>query len=93
MNNLHRRLPCVTDMETAAARRMPGFVHDYLIGGLGRESSARRNIASLDTIELMPRYLSEAPSPDMSGSSAAERSASFRPSCTRPSIPEARPQP
>ncbi|MBP1860578.1 alpha-hydroxy acid oxidase [Rhizobium herbae] len=63
---LHRRFPCIPDMEAAAARRMPGFVHDYLIGGLGRESGVRRNVASLDTIELMPRYLSEAPSPDMS---------------------------
>lgn len=66
MNNLHRRFPCVTDMETAAARRMPGFVHDYLVGGLGRESSVRRNVEALDAVELMPRYLSEAPSPDMS---------------------------
>jgi isopentenyl diphosphate isomerase/L-lactate dehydrogenase-like FMN-dependent dehydrogenase len=66
MKNLHRRFPCVVDMEAAAARRMPGFVHDYLIGGLGRESSVRRNVASLDTIQLMPRYLSVAPSPDMS---------------------------
>lgn len=66
MTNLRRRFPCIPDMETAAARRMPGFVHDYLIGGLGRESSVRRNVVSLDTVELMPRYLSEAPSPDIS---------------------------
>ncbi|WP_438754446.1 alpha-hydroxy acid oxidase [Pararhizobium sp. O133] len=65
MTSLHRRFPCVVDMEAAAKRRMPKFVHDYLIGGLGRESSVRRNVASLDTIELMPRYLSEAPAPDM----------------------------
>ncbi len=66
MSNLHRRFPCIPDMEAAAARRMPGFVHDYLIGGLGRESSVRRNAANLDAVELMPRYLSEAPSPDLS---------------------------
>jgi len=66
MKTLHRRFPCIPDMEAAAARRMPGFVHDYLIGGLGRESGVRRNVASFDAIELMPRYLSEAPSPDMS---------------------------
>ncbi|WEZ85886.1 alpha-hydroxy acid oxidase (plasmid) [Rhizobium sp. 32-5/1] len=66
MKNLHRRFPCITDMEASAARRMPGFVHDYLVGGLGRESSVRRNMASFDTIELMPRYLSDAPSPDLS---------------------------
>ncbi len=65
MTNLQRRFPCIPDMEAAAARRMPKFVHDYLIGGLGRESNVRRNVASLDTVELMPRYLSEAPSPDM----------------------------
>jgi isopentenyl diphosphate isomerase/L-lactate dehydrogenase-like FMN-dependent dehydrogenase len=65
MKNLHRRFPCVVDMEAAAARRMPGVVHDYLIGGLGRESSVRHNVASLDTIQLMPRYLSVALSPDM----------------------------
>jgi len=65
MKNLNRRFPCIPDMEAAAARRMPGFVHDYLIGGLGRESGVRRNTASFDPIELMPRYLSEAPAPDM----------------------------
>lgn len=65
MTDLNRRFPCIPDMEKAAARRMPGFVHDYLIGGLGRENGVRRNAESFDAIELMPRYLSEAPSPDL----------------------------
>ena len=66
MKDLHRRFPSVIDMEAAAERRMPRFVHDYLVGGLGRETSVRRNVAALDTVELMPRYLSVAPLPDMS---------------------------
>jgi L-lactate dehydrogenase (cytochrome) len=66
MKDLHRRFPSVIDMEAAAERRMPRFVHDYLVGGLGRETSVRRNVAALDTVELMPRYLSVSPLPDMS---------------------------
>jgi isopentenyl diphosphate isomerase/L-lactate dehydrogenase-like FMN-dependent dehydrogenase len=73
MKDLHRRFPCVIDMEAAAERRMPRFVHDYLVGGLGRETSVRRNVAALDTVELMPRYLSVAPSPDMSVSLFGKR--------------------
>lgn len=73
MKDLHRRFPSVIDMEAAAERRMPRFVHDYLVGGLGRETSVRRNVAALDSVELMPRYLSVAPLPDMSVSLFGKR--------------------
>lgn len=65
MADIERRFPCVADMEKAAKGRMPRFVHDYLIGGLGREDSVRRNVASLRDVLLMPRYLSDASAPDM----------------------------
>ncbi|MDQ0322549.1 L-lactate dehydrogenase (cytochrome) [Pararhizobium capsulatum DSM 1112] len=64
MVDLQRRFPCVADMEKAAKRRMPRFVHDYLIGGLGREDNVRRNVESLRDVQLMPRYLSDASTPD-----------------------------
>lgn len=73
MKDLHRRFPSVIDMEAVAERRMPRFVHDYLVGGLGRETSVRRNVAALDTVELMPRYLSVVPLPDMSVSVFGKR--------------------
>lgn len=65
MADLERRFACVADMEKAAKRRMPRFVHDYLIGGLGREDNVRRNIADLRDVLLMPRYLSDAAAPNM----------------------------
>lgn len=73
MKDLHRRFPSVIDMEAVAERRMPRFVHDYLVGGLGRETSVRRDVAALDTVELMPRYLSVVPLPDMSVSVFGKR--------------------
>ena len=66
MRDINRRFACVDDMQAEAARRMPRFVHDYLIGGLGRESAVRRNLSDLQEVQLLPRYLSEADRPDMS---------------------------
>jgi L-lactate dehydrogenase (cytochrome) len=64
MRDLNRRFACVEDMEAVAARRMPRFVHDYLIGGLGKESAVRRNVSALERVELLPRYFSDTDQPD-----------------------------
>lgn len=60
MSNLHKRYPCVSDLDLAAKRRMPRFAHDVLVGGLGREDCLARNLADLRAIRLMPRYLADA---------------------------------
>lgn len=54
---LDRRFPDAAAMETAAARRLPGFVRDYVEGGIGAEDGLARNIADLRAVRLMPRYL------------------------------------
>ena len=63
--NLDKRFPSVADMETAAYKRLPKFIHDYLIGGIGVESCVQRNRTALTNTLLMPRYLSEAQKPDI----------------------------
>ena len=63
MTNLNKKFPSVTDMETAAYKRLPKFVHDYLIGGIGVEACVRRNRDALSNTLLLPRYLSEAQKP------------------------------
>ncbi|WP_164517768.1 MULTISPECIES: alpha-hydroxy acid oxidase [unclassified Rhizobium] len=55
-------------MEKAAQRRMPRFAWDYLAGGLGREASVRRNLAAMEEVVLMPRYLADGDEPDICAS-------------------------
>lgn len=66
--NLDKRYPAIPDMERAAARRMPPFVHDYMVGGIGNERGIARNRDALDNVLLMPRYLSKATNPAISTS-------------------------
>ncbi len=63
--NIEKRYPCVADMEAAARRRIPGFMLDYLTGGLGEGASVQRNRHEMNNVLLMPRYLSEAGNPDI----------------------------
>lgn len=63
--SLNKRFPSVTDMEQEAARRMPKFIHDYMIGGIGHEACVQRNRNALNSVQLMPRYLSNAQIPDI----------------------------
>lgn len=63
--NLDKRFPSVADMEVAAAQRMPKFVHDYMVGGIGVEACVERNRDALNGVLLMPRYLSDAQEPDI----------------------------
>jgi L-lactate dehydrogenase (cytochrome) len=63
--NVEKQYPCVADMEAAARRRIPGFMLDYLVGGLGSGACVQRNRQSLNDVVLMPRYLSEAGNPDI----------------------------
>lgn len=54
---LDRRFPDAAAFEAAALRRIPGFVGDYLRGGIGAEAGLARNRAALEAVTLMPRYL------------------------------------
>ena len=63
--NIEKRYPCVADMEATARRRIPGFMLDYLTGGLGGGVCVQKNRQCLNEVMLMPRYLSEAPNPDI----------------------------
>lgn len=56
MDRYDRRFPCIADMRAHAARRIPGFAWNYLVGGIGAETCLRRNVADLDDVRLMPRY-------------------------------------
>lgn len=63
--NIDKEYPSILYMESTAKRRIPGFALDYLTNGLGGGVSVRKNRESLDKVELMPRYLSEADRPNI----------------------------
>ncbi len=63
--NIDKRYPSIAYMEATAKRRIPGFARDYLVNGLGGGVSVRKNRDLLDSVELMPRYLSEADQPNI----------------------------
>lgn len=51
-----RRFPTMADLERAARRRSPRFAFDFVAGGTGDDRGAARNRASLDGVEIVPRY-------------------------------------
>ncbi len=64
--SLDKKFPSVADMAAGAAKRMPKFVHEYMIGGIMDETCVERNRSTLNEVQLMPRYLQEAQKPDIS---------------------------
>ena len=63
--NIEKRYPCVADLEAAAMRRIPGFMRDYLINGIGQGVALEKNRQALNDVELMPRYLADADQPNI----------------------------
>ncbi|MEM7112867.1 MAG: alpha-hydroxy acid oxidase [Chloroflexota bacterium] len=63
--NLNKHFPSVAHMAEAAEKRMPKFVHDYLTGGITTGACVQRNRDALTSTLLMPRYLSEAQTPQI----------------------------
>ena len=63
--SLDKKYPSVADMSAGAAKRMPKFVHEYMIGGIMAESCLQRNRDALNRVQLMPRYLQEAQKPSI----------------------------
>ncbi len=53
---LRRRFPTSLDLRARARRRLPKFSFEYLDGGAGADTGINRNWASLDAVEMMPRY-------------------------------------
>lgn len=60
-----QRFPSIAAMERAARARIPGFAHDYMAGGVGREDGLARNRSELDRVRLVPRYLAEVSPPEL----------------------------
>lgn len=63
--NIDKQYPCVADMEAVARRRIPRFMREYLVGGLGSGLSVQKNRDGLNKVELMPRYLSDGNKPEI----------------------------
>ena len=53
---LMRAYPTGMDLRARAKRLMPRFAFEYMDGGAGDDLGIRRNWASLDGVELAPRY-------------------------------------
>jgi len=53
------RFPSIERLRERTARRLPGFVLDYLEGGCNSEINLRRNTDEIREVRLMPRYLGE----------------------------------
>lgn len=53
---LMRAYPTSMDLRARAKRMMPHFSFEYMDGGAGIDTGIQRNWASLDGLELMPRY-------------------------------------
>lgn len=63
---VEQRFPSIAAMERVAARRIPKFAHDYMVGGIGREVGVSRNIQALDQVRMVPKYLIDFPEADLS---------------------------
>jgi L-lactate dehydrogenase (cytochrome) len=66
MANISKRFPSIPYMKKAARWRIPGFAWEYMTGGIGVEENVRRNVDDLQKVMFMPRYLSDAATPDIS---------------------------
>ena len=64
--DIEKHYPCVDYMEAEAMRRIPGFMRDYLIYGIGQGIAVEKNRKDLNDVELMPRYLTDAEKPNIS---------------------------
>jgi len=65
LSRIPKRFPSIPHMKAKARWRIPGFAWEYMIGGIGVEENVRRNADDLQKVLFMPRYLSDAPAPDI----------------------------
>ncbi|WP_439141119.1 alpha-hydroxy acid oxidase [Planktotalea sp.] len=64
--DLHSTYPAISDLRTAAKRRIPHFVWEYLDSATGNEATKARNRAKLDEVLMMPSILHGEMVPDLS---------------------------
>lgn len=62
--NIDKKYPSIPHLKAAALPRIPKFMRDYLVHGIGFDVNVRKNRTSLDDVELMPHYMSELEQPD-----------------------------
>lgn len=67
------RLLSVADVEVAARRRVPAFVHDAIAGGSGDEVTLRANERALAEVRLLPRVLADNPTRSLETTVLGER--------------------
>jgi L-lactate dehydrogenase (cytochrome) len=73
-----RRLSrCLTinDVRTAAKRRLPRSIFDYVDGGADDEQSLRNNVESFGRYRYLPKVLSDVSSPDISATVLGRKTA------------------
>lgn len=63
--DLHAKYPALADLRTAAKRRIPKFVWEYLDSGTGVEAAKQRNRTRLDQIGFPPSVLHGEVAPDL----------------------------
>lgn len=63
--NIDKEFPSVAYLEKAALKRLPLFVKEYLMGGIGPGVGVQKNRDEMNAVELMPRYLAEANQPEL----------------------------
>ncbi len=61
----HSRFPAISDLKTAARKRIPHFVWEYLDSGTGSEATLRRNRTKLDDVRFQPSILHGEFTPDL----------------------------
>lgn len=64
----HDRYPALSDLKSAARKRIPHFVWEYLDSGTGSEATLQRNRAKLDEVLLQPSILHGEFTPDLTTS-------------------------
>lgn len=64
--DLHSTYPAISDLRTAAKRRIPHFAWEYLDSATGNEATKARNRAKLDEVLMMPSILHGEMVPDLS---------------------------
>lgn len=64
--DLHSTYPAISDLRTAAKRRIPHFAWEYLDSATGNEATKARNRAKLDEVLMMPSILHGEMVPDFS---------------------------
>lgn len=63
---MHPLYPVTEDLRRRAKRRIPGFAFDYLDGGCNEGLNLEKNTADIRSVELIPHYLTDFDSVDIS---------------------------